>query len=120
MSLLDCHPGITPEEKAELLRLIEGGAYDESFWLSRWRASREISPEEKIRETLKKIDTSTIQGKRQARKLTRKLRKLAGIANAFRQAGYAQNWTKEQKRLDNLQHAAIYISRANSGFHFYA
>ena len=108
------------EEKKELLRIIDGGEYSEVFWRTRWSEARQPSEEELLRKELSEIPQETIQDKRSARKIVKKLKKLAGRKRAFSTAGYSQNWNEEQKRLDNLQNAAIYISRANSGFHFYA
>ena len=104
---------ITPEERAELARIIEGGDYSEAFWRSRWSAARQPSQEDELRAALRASPTDTVQDRRAARKL-------AGQKRIMSQAGYANNWTAEQKRLDNLQHAAIYISRANTDFHFFA
>ena len=111
---------ITPEERAELARIIEGGDYSEAFWRSRWSAARQPSQEDELRAALRASPTDTVQDRRAARKLVEKLNKLAGQKRIMSQAGYANNWTAEQKRLDNLQHAAIYISRANTDFRFFA
>jgi hypothetical protein len=114
---------IKPDERAELDRILDGGAFDSAFWNSRWHAAKAALPpsaEQQLREALWAIDQSTVQGRRQHRKVQEKLRKLAGMARARTQAGFAAGWGDEQKRLSNLEHAAIYISRANTGFHFYA
>ena len=111
---------MTKEEKDELRRIIKGGAYDEKFWTSRWRAGAMPSEEDTLRKELRELSLDTVQDRRTARKLNEKLRKLAGRKRAFTQRGYAASWTEEQRRLDNLQHAAIYIDRANKDFHFYA
>ena len=111
---------IKDEERAELDRIIAGGAYNDSFWRSRWYEARQPSEEDLIRQALRECATETVQGRRTARNLQRKLDKLAGRKRALSASGYAQGWSEEQKRLDNLQHAAIYLSRAATGFHFYA
>lgn len=111
---------IKPDEQTELLRIMAGGEYDESFWLSRWSDARPPDIENEIREALRQQPVDTIQDRRQARKLAKKLRKLAGVKRVRTTVGYGASWSDEQKRLDNLQHAAVYLSRANSGFHFYA
>lgn len=111
---------IRKEEQAEIQRILSGGDYDESFWHKRWSAARTPSEEELLREELRNQAKETVADRRAARKLARKLQKLAGKRRAFSRAGYAWGWGEEQKRLDNLQHAAIYLSRANTGFHFYA
>lgn len=110
----------TKEEKTELRRIINGGAYDEQFWRSRWHAARLPSEEDELRKAIRECPVETVQHRRQARKLASKLNKLAGKKRALMTCGYAQNWNEEQKRLDNLQHAAIFIHRANTDFHFFA
>jgi hypothetical protein len=111
---------IKDDERAELERIIAGGRFDRSFWHSRWRIAREPSMEEELRTQLRSMPTETVNDKRAARKIVSKLAKLAGKKRAFTTSGYAQEWSAEQKRLDNLEHAAIYIDRANTDFHFYA
>jgi hypothetical protein len=114
---------IKPDERAELDRILDGGAFDAAFWNSRWHAAKAALPpsvEEEIRVALYAADNSTVQGRRQRRKLEAKLVKLAGAARARTYGGYTQGWGDEQKRLSNLEHAAIYISRANLNIHFCA
>ena len=114
---------IKPDERAELERILDGGAYDHHFWNSRWHAAKATLPpsvEEQIRAALYATDTNTITGRRQARKLNDKLNKLAGAARARTYGGYEAGWGDDQKRLSNLEHAAIYISRANANIHFCA
>ncbi|QDP56963.1 MAG: hypothetical protein Unbinned2691contig1000_37 [Prokaryotic dsDNA virus sp.] len=111
---------LKPDEQTELLRIIAGGDYDEAFWRRRWSEARPPDIEREIMEALRQQPVDTVQDRRQARKLAKKLKKLAGIKRVRTQVGYGASWSEEQKRLDNLQHAAVYISRANSGFHFYA
>ena len=108
------------DEKQELLRILNGGDFDRSFWYKKWSEAREPNPEEELRKQLAECKLETVEHRREARKIQKKLRKLAGKKRAFSQLGYAQNWSEEQKRLDNLEHAAVYLSRANTGFHFYA
>lgn len=114
---------MNPDEKTELLRILEGGAYSENFWSSRWSAAKTArgpSEEDQLRKALREHPMETVQHRREARKLATKLSKLAGKKRAFTQLGYAQTWDAEQKRIDNLQHAAVYMHRANTDFHFYA
>ena len=111
---------INQEEKDEIIRILEGGSYNHRFFSSRFQAAKTPSEEEFLRKQLRELDKETVESRREARKLVRKLQKLAGKKRAFTQGGYAQNWSEEQKRLDNLEHAAIYLSRANTNFHFFA
>ena len=111
---------IPPDEKAELQRIIEGGDFNAQFWNSRWQEARVPSAEDEIRAQLQAMPTETVLERRAARKLQTKLNKLAGQARALVQMGYERKWSDEQKRLSNLEQAAIYISRANQSFYFYA
>lgn len=111
---------ILQDERSELYRIIKGGAYDESFWRRKWEAGRGPDLEAELQAELRGIPQDSVESRREARKIVKKLKKLAGKKRAFTQAGYAQNWSAEQKRIDNLQHAAVYLHRANVDFHFYA
>ena len=119
-------------EKAEIERILAGGAYDEVFWHTRLTVakSKRLAGQptlEMQRSSLRIelgaiINKNTVQFGRQVRKIQRKMRKLSGQIRKrdSHMMGYAENWADEEKRLDNLQHAANYIHRANTGFHFYA
>lgn len=114
---------IKDDERAELDRIMAGGAFDSVFWTSRWHKAKDAMPpsvEDQIREALYAADRHTVQGRRQVRKLDAKLHKLAGAARARTYCGYEANWGEEQKRLSNLESAAIYLSRAVAGIHFCA
>lgn len=120
---------ITAEERAEILRVLDGGDLDASFFNKRLADARKLRAKtevEKAQENLQKLlriprssESCPIMAGRENRKRNKKIQKAKGTLRKARREQiwppYVREWTDEERRNDNLRSAAIYLDRANKG-----